>query len=221
MKKISKDAYLKLIEGGLIIEKEFGAIKVLEAPSGEIIKLFRRKRSFSSAVYYPYAKRFVDNAKKLTKLGIPTVVVKELLYCSAIKRHIVIYKKLEGEILRDALEKSTHKSIKIYQQFAEFLALLHGKGIYFRSIHLKNVLLLKTGELGLIDISDMKIRRQPLNTKSRIRNFSHMLPYQVDKDLFKKQKDSFITAYLLASGLTDKQNKQIIQDVNSLLLPPS
>jgi len=38
---------------------------------------------------------------------------------------------------------------------------LHEKGIYFRSMHLANVILTPDGTLGLIDISDMKTFHRP------------------------------------------------------------
>jgi tRNA A-37 threonylcarbamoyl transferase component Bud32 len=194
---------------------------VLETPNGEMMKLFRLKRLFSSAMYYPYAKRFVNNAKKLTALSIPTVNVKNLYYCPAIKRHIVIYQKLEGELLRTVLENNTEQSANIYTQFAEFVALLHAKGVYFRSIHLKNVLLLSNGALGLIDISDLQVRSRPLSTSARIRNFSHMLPYQIDKALMKKQLDSFLPAYLGATELSNKQKEKVSKALITLLQSPS
>ena len=52
---------------------------------------------------------------------------------------------------------------------------LHEKGIYFRSMHLANVILTPDGTLGLIDISDMKTFHRPL------RNFKHVLRYEQDR----------------------------------------
>src|SRR5690554_7055274 len=47
-------------------------------------------------------------------------------------------------------------------------------GVYFRSFHLGNVVLTPENELGLIDISDMKIFRRPLSQWQRKRNYEHM-----------------------------------------------
>ncbi|HZJ92281.1 MAG TPA: toluene tolerance protein, partial [Thiopseudomonas sp.] len=55
-------------------------------------------------------------------------------------------------------------------------------GVYFRSIHLGNVVLTPECELGLIDISDMKIFRRPLSKWQRKRNFEHMVRDERDRE---------------------------------------
>ena len=152
MEKINLKAYQLLIEGADVIEKDGFGVKVLDSKKGEMIKLFRRKRFFSSALFKPYAVRFVNNAELLARLNIPTITVNRLLWCADIKRHIVIYKRLEGELFREVLSNQTGHIEDLYQKFAAFIAELHDKGVYFRSAHLKNILLLPNGEFGLIDI---------------------------------------------------------------------
>ncbi len=217
MNSISKEEYQQLIKGAEIIEQDSFRIKVLETKNNEMIKLFRRKRLFSTALLKPYAVRFVDNAKKLHSLGIPTINIKQMLWCPSIKRHIVIYEKLEGELLREALIKDQENPTELFQQFASFIAHLHEKGVYFRSAHLNNILLLPNGAFGLIDISDMQIKRQSLNTNLRQRNFEHILRYQEDKDLFRKSLDLFLLGYNSSSQLIDEQSEEIKQTIKDII----
>ena len=51
---------------------------------------------------------------------------------------------------------------------------LHDEGIYFRSLHLGNVVLTPQGELGLIDIADVRLHRGPLTRFWRKRNLRRM-----------------------------------------------
>jgi len=217
MNSISKEEYQQLIKGAEIIEQDSFGIKVLETKNNEMIKLFRRKRLFSTALLKPYAVRFVDNAKKLHSLGIPTINIKQLLWCPSIKRHIVVYEKLEGALLREALTKEQEKPAKLFQNFGAFIADLHEKGGYFRSAHLNNILLLPNGTFGLIDISDMQIKHQSLNINLRQRNFEHILCYQEDKDLFRKNLDSFLSGYNASSLLIDEQSEKIKQTIKHII----
>ncbi|ORU91887.1 MAG: toluene tolerance protein [Cycloclasticus sp. symbiont of Bathymodiolus heckerae] len=217
MEKISRQQYQQLIEGAEVIEKDGFGVKVLDTHKGEMIKLFRRKRVFSTALFKPYAVRFVNNAKQLTLLGIPTITINRLLWCGSIKRHIVIYERLEGELLRDSLSQLTEAGEEPFKQFGEFVATLHAKGVYFRSAHLKNILVLPNGDLGLIDISDMQIKRGVLGVNLRKRNFEHILRYQKDKDLIRKHFDSFISGYRSVSKISEENSLQIKQTIRSIL----
>tara|TARA_R110002074_G_scaffold54746_1_gene136331 strand:+ start:33126 stop:33782 length:657 start_codon:yes stop_codon:yes gene_type:complete len=217
MEKINLKAYQLLIEGADVIEEDGFGVKVLDSKKGEMIKLFRRKRFFSSALFKPYAVRFVNNAKRLAQLNIPTITINRLLWCADIKRHIVIYKRLEGELLREVLSNQTGHIEDLYQKFAAFIAELHEKGVYFRSAHLKNILLLPNGDFGLIDISDLQIKRGPLSLVLRERNFSHILRYQEDKDLIGSHYQAFVSSYFKKSQLEEAQRLSLDQSIRSIL----
>jgi len=163
----------------LIVADQIGP-KVMGLDNGNIIKLFRRKRVISSAMFAPYAVRFINNAFRLKELDIPTITPLEIQHCPQRKTHIVEYQPLPGELLRGQLQKDNNKSL--FQQTAEFIAELHNKGIYFRSLHFENVVY-HDGRLGLIDIADMKIYRKPLSESLRQRNFQHFLRYPADAEL--------------------------------------
>src|SRR5690606_7954122 len=63
------------------------------------------------------------------------------------------------------------------RQLGEFIARLHQQGVMFRSLHLGNILLDDDGQLGLIDIADMRCWPWPLNRWQRARNFVHFFRY--------------------------------------------
>ncbi len=217
MEEINKQQYQLLIKGATVLEKDDFGLKVLDTGKGSIVKFFRRKRLFSTALFLPYACRFVNNAKKLHHLGIPTVTIEQLLWCPSIQRHIVVYQKLEGLLLRDEFSKPIKGSSDAFKKFGRFIALLHHKGVYFRSAHLRNILVLPNKEFGLIDVSDMQIKRTPLKLALRLRNFSHILRYQEDKNLIHTQLDAFIAGYLDESQLNPKLARQFNEDIRSML----
>tara|TARA_R110002124_G_scaffold285001_1_gene462984 strand:+ start:1155 stop:1358 length:204 start_codon:yes stop_codon:yes gene_type:complete len=47
-------------------------------------------------------------------------------------------------------------------------------------LHLGNIILTPQGELGLIDISDMRCLNRPLSKRMRTRNYHHLLRYEED-----------------------------------------
>ena len=177
---ITAEAFdLYVAEAELIVADLMGP-KVMRLGNGNIIKLFRRKRWLSSAMFAPYAVRFVNNAFKLKTLGIPTITPIALSHCSQRQIHVVEYQPLPGELLRSQL-KASHDG-ELFKLTAQFIAKLHLKGIYFRSLHFENIVLHK-GKLGLIDIADMKIYNQPLSEPLRQRNFQHFMRYPADAEL--------------------------------------
>lgn len=179
MKKLSQYEYLSLREGGKVIEQDGYGDKVIILPDGTYLKLFRRKRLVSSALIWPYAQRFADNAAELRRLGVPCPQVIDVFRVPSIERDIVHYHPLPGVTLRHFRKEKPSYPEDLREQFFAFVDRLHDLGIYFRSVHLGNVVLTPDGELGLIDISDMRIYNRPLSRALRRRNSLHM---QKDKE---------------------------------------
>lgn len=192
MNKLSKEGYLTLREGAKVIEADTHGDKVLLLTDGTYLKLFRAKWLLTSACLSPYSKQFAKNAKKLIKLGILTVNVNQLYRIPSIKRTAVHYYPLQGTALRklpDGID------LVIADKLGKFIRELHDKGIYFRSLHLGNIVLTPENKLGLIDISDMKVYGKTLPAKLRIRNFMHLLRVNEDKKSIQSQRKVFIRAY--------------------------
>ncbi|HCO44778.1 MAG TPA: hypothetical protein DIT63_11780 [Gammaproteobacteria bacterium] len=162
----------RLLQGARILEQDPHGIKVAQLPSGTILKLFRRKRLLSSAAWRPYALRFVDNARLLQQRAIPTVQIRSYLHCPQRARHVVAYRPLPGQVLRDRLAQG--EAID-WRRVAAFVAGLHDSGVYFRSLHSGNVVCVHGGGFGLIDIADMRVFAKPLGLGRRVRNLRPLL----------------------------------------------
>jgi hypothetical protein len=193
--------YQSLRVGATVLEADSFGDKVLRLADGTMFKLFRRKRLFSSALFYPYACSFVDNIQGLKARGIECPEVIAAYRIADIARDVVHYQPLAGETLRRIIAAETPRShAELAQQLGKFVARLHEDGIYFRSLHLGNVVLTPAGELGLIDISDLRFRRPPLRAALRQRNFRHLLRTNSDRDwLTQDDGAAFCAGYLAGS----------------------
>ena len=206
MKKLSAEEYRALRADAVVLAADAHGEKVLRTPRGEILKLFRRKRLWSSALIQPYALRFSRNADSLRAIAIPTIEVLGTYRVPSIERDLVIYRELPGHSLRDALQdpklQATGRAA-LLARCGALVGALHARGILFRSIHFANVLIGEDGALALIDVADMRTRRfGSLRIGQRMRNFRHMLRYEVDRaSLRELGTQDFIDAYLQQSGL--------------------
>jgi hypothetical protein len=177
LKILSLETFEQLCADSEVLEKDGHGDKVLRLTDGSIVKLFRRKRLISSAVWSPYARRFASNCLIVGKLGIPVPDVIDTFRVPAIKRDAVRYRPVPGSTLRQLVRThnwSADEEAIIREQFTEFVRHLYELGIYFRSLHLGNVVLLPDGRLGLIDLADLTAYRRPLNTWIRKRSIARM-----------------------------------------------
>jgi len=173
LQTLTHDAYLALCAGAQVLERDLHGDKVLRLANGDYLKLFRRKRLISSAAWYPYAQRFADNAVALRQRGIPCPELVAVYRIPAVKRDAVLYHPLAGRTLREIIAAG-EESPDLRVRLDDFIARLHSSGIYFRSLHLGNIVLTPSGELGLIDIADMRVGSRPLRVHQRRRNLQHL-----------------------------------------------
>jgi hypothetical protein len=191
--------YLILRDGAVTIEADRHGEKVLHLADGSYLKLYRRKRFLSSAAWYPYAERFADNARTLARLGIPCPEVIAVFRLPRIERDAVHYRPLAGttlrQLIRDGVDATRATALK--ERFGAFIALLHHSGVYFRSLHLGNVVLTSDDAFGLIDLADMKVTEGPLGAVRRRRNFRHLFRYRDDqKWLLSDAGDALVQGYV-------------------------
>lgn len=197
MRAISGAEYDEMRRGAKVIEKDGHGDKVLFSPDGKVIKLFRIKRVITRARLDPYAERFARNSRALLAKGLRSVDVLDVFDCPEIERQGVVYSLLPGEPLRAT------EGPALMEQFARYVAELHNKGVYFRSLHLGNVLLLPDGGMGLIDVSEMRVHPRALGLIKRARNFKHIFRLRVDRErIAVLGVERFFEVYLDASGLT-------------------
>lgn len=180
MHPMEHSAYLALRENATVLEADGSGDKVLLLEDGTILKLFRRKRLLSSALLFPYAQRFADNIDALKQRGIPCPDVIATYRIASISRDAVRYTPLPGLTIRQVIKQSGENA-PLRAELGTFIANLHDRGVYFRSLHLGNVILTPEVKLGLIDISDMKCQRRALSESKRLRNFQHLLRYKDDR----------------------------------------
>lgn len=176
LKRLSQQDYLALREGAEVLEVDHHGEKVLRLADGTILKLFRRRRVVSSAALYPYARRFANNAVVLARFGIPVPQVIDVLRIPSIERDAVRYAPLPGttlrELLRSGLPAAREQALK--SAFTRFVIGLHDHGVYFRSLHLGNVVCTPDGALGLIDFADLRVHPWKLGRYLRARNMRRM-----------------------------------------------
>jgi len=184
LKKISLDTWQTLRKDSRVVQSDRHGDKVLLCPDGTYIKLFRRKRLLSSAAWSPYAQRFADNATALRERGIPCPRVIDVVRIPDIERDAVHYHPLPGDTLREVIATDLGDDERAYLRdaFSRFVRRLHDLGVYFRSLHLGNVVLTPSGELGLIDISDIRIHRGPLSMFWRKRNLHRIDSFPDERD---------------------------------------
>lgn len=170
MESFTAEHYSDLCSQSQVVQEDAYGVKVLRLEDGQMVKIFRRKRLLSSALLRPYARRFQQNAERLTALAIRTVHVNRVCSCLSPARHLVFYKPVPGIPLRDFLAEKPGNN-GILEKFSAFLAELHAKGVYFHSLHFGNVIVLPDGSgFALIDIADLSFRSGSLHTALRIRN---------------------------------------------------
>ena len=152
LKILDHEGFLALREGATVLEADFYGEKVLALADGRILKLFRRKRLITSAAWYPYAQRFADNCQGLAKRGIPCPEVLEVYRVPSISRDAVLYSPLAGKTIRQLIEAGTSESEvnSLRHSIQAFITVQHGKGVFFRSLHLVNIERIPTGTPGLL-----------------------------------------------------------------------
>lgn len=182
--KLSLAELEKLSAGGEILEADGSGPKVWKLANGLILKIFRQRRILSSATLSPYALRFIRNARRLEVCGIPTVRPLQYFSLPGKRTTAVLYSPLPGNTVAQLVRDGKADKATILEM-ALFIRMLHEQGIYFRSLHIGNIVRTPDNQFGLIDIADMSFRRKPLSNALIKRNFQH----------FKRQLDPFCKRY--------------------------
>lgn len=181
--RLPQAALNQMIDGAKILEADSYGPKVYLLQDGNILKLFRRKRIFSSALFRPYSKRFIDNVAGLQKLGVPTLQVLQYYRLQAPGMTAVLYQPLPGETLRQISNKEGFNWPQALPELAGLIRSLHQSGIYFRSLHLGNIVVTPDNRMGLIDVADMRFLRGPLPRHLIKRNLQHFARYIARENL--------------------------------------
>lgn len=208
-------AFEQLCSNAHVIEADGLGPKVLRLEDGSFLKLFRPRRWYTSGSFNPYSERFASNSEQLRTQGIPTPHILGL-YRLNDASSAVRYTPLPGLTLRQALQ-SLDSSLResLVERFGRFMAQLHERGVYFRSLHLGNVLLMDDGEFALIDVADLRIYPSSLRYALRQRNLRHMQRYPQDRNwLFETHFEQLVKGY--ASVASPAATAKIREQVQSL-----
>lgn len=185
MRRLSRAEYDQLVAGADVIDRDWLGDRVLFTPDGRVVKLFRTKRVFSSDRIWPYARRFVRNANKLADLGFQSVHVEGCYRCPSQQADVVVYRKLPGLPVRRFFDEPAEMQL-IFERLPIFIAGLHDAGVYFKALHLGNLLHAPgAGDFGLIDVDFMTISRRPVAVRRRVKNFRNMLRYPEDREVIR------------------------------------
>lgn len=184
-----------------LIKTTYDRPKLLESAQGKMIKVFYAKhKRFSSNHRKPYALRFSENAVRLQNNGIRTPSVDPLQYCKEYDAYILTYSKIPGENTR-ILANLNHQFI--IPRIAEYIASIHHKGIFFRSLHLENLLYDDIHGFALLDIVDVKFMTRPLHNFLRYRNLKHMFRIADDREFWQKYGvHQFMNIYFEVANLS-------------------
>ena len=164
---ICNDANTKTIKFGKIDQP-----KVFEINDNIIIKLFYPKKSWlSSDRIWPRAMRFYNNVKALNARGYEAPRVDKVQFCRELKIYLLYYPKIQG---KDVRSLASHGEIGVIRHVAHLIAGLHINGIFFRSIHLENLLYQSQGKMAFTGCDGCPFKSGALRLYSRYRNLKHL-----------------------------------------------
>ncbi|MDR6928842.1 O-antigen ligase/tRNA A-37 threonylcarbamoyl transferase component Bud32 [Pseudomonas sp. BE134] len=214
IKTLTPTAQQQLTANAQVIEEDGLGPKVLRLLDGSFLKLFRGRRWYTSGSFNPYSERFAVNSEQLRSIGFPTPPTLDL-YRLADGSSAVHYSPLPGNTLRQVLQGITAPAVRqaLVERFGKFMAQLHEQGVYFRSLHLGNVLVLEDGEFGLIDVADLRIYPSSLSLALRQRNLRHMQRYTVDRRwLFEEHFEALLQGYAMTASKSavDNLHRQVL-----------
>lgn len=200
---LSAEVLSSLISGGEVLEQDERGYKVIRLQTGDILKIFRVRRKISGARIYSHARRFMRNAERLQKLGVSTMVCKQLYHFNNSTDTAVLYAPLAGYTVKKLLDGHLLNQ-EMAMALGVFIARLHQLGVHFRSLHMGNIVVMPDGQYGLIDISDMSIYPWPLFCNTRVRNFRHLCRYPDDITRLGKLSWESLQEGYFASGQLSK-----------------
>jgi len=216
VQRLTPQALQSLTSGAQIIESDGLGPKVLRLEGGNFLKLFRARRWYTSGGFNPYSERFAVHSQQLRNLGIQSPTIIHLYHLND-GSSAVHYVPLPGMTLRQALQGASTATQRqaLVKSFGRFMAQLHERGVYFRSLHLGNVLVLENGELGLIDVADLYIYPSSLRHALRQRNLRHVQRYNEDRGwLFEQHLDALLEGYAMIASkpAADNLQKRIVSE---------
>lgn len=178
MRIITANELQHWLNQGELLEKDSHGPKVIRLSDGRLLKIFRSRRNPLLARLRPDAQRFAQRAQRLQTLGIHTPQIDECAWLDRDKAvSACLYQPLKGLPLDKLFLNARPEFDTLLPELAAYIFKLHSLGIYFRSLHLGNILRTPDGDFGLIDFLDLRFKRRPLGRLLVRRNFRHLKGY--------------------------------------------
>ncbi|VVN85880.1 toluene tolerance protein [Pseudomonas fluorescens] len=200
MRIVTANELQNWLSQGELLEKDSHGPKVVRLASGELLKIFRSRRHPLIARLRPDAQRFAEQGRQLQERGIHTP---QILECCWIDRKKAVsaclYQPLDGVALDSLFKGSRAQFDGLLPELAGYILRLHQRGIYFRSLHLGNVLRTPDQDFGLIDFLDIRFKKRPLRSMLVKRNFQHLRNYLQRRNIHNFPWDELLHAYDEAS----------------------
>jgi hypothetical protein len=197
---LSAEAFAAHCATGDVLERKQGEVAVMvhrdAAGRAVVTKVWRRQRSWLVSLVRPYHRQFRRALQELPARGVRVPRYRAHGRVRGSDVRFVMYEWLEGEVLRARLREVD------LGRLAAMVADLHARGVYFRGLHLGNVVQDTDGQLGLIDVQDVRLRRRPLSARMRARNLGILCAHPWDRAfLSPKRCSELVLAYCRAAGL--------------------
>lgn len=206
----------QLTAAATVLEHDGRGPKVLRLADGRFLKFFRRKRLFNRELLAPAALTFAHHSLQLQKLHIPTLEVLGIHRLLGGRCTVAVYRPLPGRSLRQLLAGGEADRDLMYR-VGVFIARLHRIGVFFRSLHPGNIIV-DGGNIGLIDLLDMRLRPWSLSRWARRRNWWHLLRCAEDRPHLRPELiDELLTGYRDAADLPYDEVRLVAARVRGVL----
>ena len=129
---LQEEEYLKLTEGAKLVKRTRTKIRLLLSKDKKIIKHIYKRKLLSSSTIWPYATRFIDNARHLRSKNILVPDIHGVFFFPRLNCDILIYDYVDGHTL---YHLACDKDLSFLPKLAHYIAMLHQLGIYFKDIH--------------------------------------------------------------------------------------
>lgn len=197
--KMSEVAWQEMASEFAVVEKSRNKLKVAADSEGNLYKCYYRPSFFSKRFFANEAKKFAENSEMLRALGIDAPDVRQLIYVDRVMT-VAVYPKLPGFSVRQLWNRNELNDDYSLMRLASFIGHLHDKGIYFRGLHVGNILFYDD-QFSLLDVSDVQFLGEPLKRTQRVRNFKPLLRYIEDQNALGKNKMRYLlSCYEDSSG---------------------
>ncbi|MGB4073774.1 toluene tolerance protein [Pseudomonas sp.] len=204
MRIVTAKEFQDWLSHGEVLEKDSHGAKVIRLTDGKLLKIFRSRRLPLLARLRPDAARFDDRAKRLQALGILTPAICETCWIDRSKLiSACLYEPLTGLPLDRMFHSDREQFDLLLPKLATYIHQLHQHGIYFRSLHLGNILHTPGGGFGLIDFLDIRFKGRPLGRTLIRRNFQHLRNYLQRRKVQNFPWDELMAAYKAARNRPD------------------